>query len=139
MRLYLAHVNVTKPKEVLNIGFLSFPKTLLPSFLHHICLQFLVPLTFSLENLFLYLFPLFFLLKNNTYHHKHALEPYLPATCHCQATFLQLKHLPNKSKRHQPTSVELFLIDVHTLIECFLNVYIIYTEYNGNYKCYNII
>ena len=34
---------------MLNIGFLchfSFPKTLFPSFLHHLCLQFLYPTTF---------------------------------------------------------------------------------------------
>ena len=74
-------VNVTEPKEVLNIGFLShfsFPKTLFPFFLHHHCLQFLYPTNFfvrecfsllvcnrvlvqSLENVFLYLFPLFVL------------------------------------------------------------------------------
>ena len=38
--LYLAHVNVTEPKEVLNMGFFShfsFPKTLLPFFLHQLC------------------------------------------------------------------------------------------------------
>ena len=54
--LYLARVNATEPKEVLNIGFLShfsFLKTLFPSILHHLCLQFLYPPTFSLENVFI--------------------------------------------------------------------------------------
>ena len=53
--LYLARVNVTEPKEVLNIGFLShfpFPKTLFPSFLHHHCLQFLYPINFLVRECF---------------------------------------------------------------------------------------
>ena len=50
-----AHVNVTEPKEVLNIGFLShfsFPKTVFPSFLHHLCLQFLYPTNFLVRECF---------------------------------------------------------------------------------------
>ena len=53
--LYLADVNVTEPKEVLNIGFLShfsFPETLFPSFLHHLCLQFLYPTNFLIRECF---------------------------------------------------------------------------------------
>ena len=53
--LYLAHVNVTEPKEVLNIGFLShfsFPKTLFYSFLHHHYLQFLYPTHFLVRECF---------------------------------------------------------------------------------------
>ena len=53
--LYLARVNVTEPKEVLNIGFLShftFLKTLFPSFLHHFCLQFLYPTKFLVKECF---------------------------------------------------------------------------------------
>ena len=53
--LYLAHVNVTEPKEVLNIGFLShfsFPKPLLFSFLHHHLLQFLYPTNFLVRECF---------------------------------------------------------------------------------------
>ena len=53
--LYLARVNVTEPKEVLNIGLLShfsFPKTLFPSFLHHLCLQFLYPTNFLVRECF---------------------------------------------------------------------------------------
>ena len=53
--LYLARVNVTEPKEVLNIGFLShypFLKTLFPSFLHHHCLQFLYPTNFLVRECF---------------------------------------------------------------------------------------
>ena len=49
--LYLARVNVTEPKEVLNTGFtshFSFPKTLLASILHHhyLLLQFLYSTNF---------------------------------------------------------------------------------------------
>ena len=54
--LYLAYVNVTEPKEVLNIGFLyhfSFPKTLSLS-LHHFN-SYILP-TFLFENVFLYLY-----------------------------------------------------------------------------------
>ena len=46
---------LTEPKEVLNIGFLShfsFPKTLFPSFLHHLCLQFLYPTNFLVRECF---------------------------------------------------------------------------------------
>ena len=53
--LYLARINVTEPKEVLNIGFLShypFLKTLFPSFLHHHCLQFLYPTNFLVRECF---------------------------------------------------------------------------------------
>ena len=42
--LYLVLLLVLLHLHVLNIGFLShfsFPKTLFPSFLHHLCLQFL--------------------------------------------------------------------------------------------------
>ena len=56
--LCLAHVNVTVPKEVLDLGFLShfsFPKTLFPSFVHHFASNSYTPPTFSLENVFLYL------------------------------------------------------------------------------------
>ena len=44
--------------HVLNIGFLShisFPKTLISSFLHHFASNSYIPPTFSLENVFLYL------------------------------------------------------------------------------------
>ena len=54
----LALILVLLHLHVLNIGFLShypFLKTMFPSFLHHHCLQFLYPPSFSLENVFLYL------------------------------------------------------------------------------------
>ena len=43
--------------HVLNIGFLShfsFPKTLFPSFLHHLCLQFLYPTNFLGQRMFFF-------------------------------------------------------------------------------------
>ena len=50
--LYLAHVNIAEPKEVLNIGFLSHLTTLFPSFLHHHCLQFLYSTNFLIRECF---------------------------------------------------------------------------------------
>ena len=53
--LYLAHVNVTEPKEVLNIGFLSlffFPKPCSLPFYTTFASNSYIPSNFSLENFF---------------------------------------------------------------------------------------
>ena len=95
--------------HVLNIGFLShfsFLKTLFPSFLHHLCIQFLYPTNILVSESFSLLVS-----SNNT-------------TFHCLATFFKFKHLPNESISHQPTSVELF-------IECVGNVYEIFSARAG--------
>ena len=64
--LYLARVNVTEPKEVLNINFkflyhILFPKTLFPSFIHHLFLQFLYPTNFLVRECFSLLVALYIL------------------------------------------------------------------------------
>ena len=66
MILYLARVNATEPKEVLNIGFLIFlfPNPCSLPFYTTIAFNSYIPPTFSLENVFLYLFPLFFYFLN---------------------------------------------------------------------------
>ena len=53
--LYLALLLVLLHLHMLNIGFLShfsFSKTLFPSFLHHLCLQFLYPTNFLVRECF---------------------------------------------------------------------------------------
>ena len=53
--LYLVLLLVLLHLHVLNIGFLShypFLKTLFPSFLHHLCLQFLYPTNFLVRECF---------------------------------------------------------------------------------------
>ena len=65
--LYFALLLVLLHLHVLNIGFLShfsFPKTLFPSFLHHLCLQFLYPTNFLVRECFSLLVSSF-LSKNN--------------------------------------------------------------------------
>ena len=59
--LYSAHVNVTEPNEVLNIGFF-YSQYLVPFRFTTFASSFYIPPTFSLENVFIYLYPLFLIL-----------------------------------------------------------------------------